>query len=231
MKRFYIALLCLGGQVAVHAEPLQSTDQQDLTPDPRWGGSFKFGTNGLGMDITHEFTGKSKLFARLSGTYLSPSFSMPYTFSGNALQLQVNPTLGYLGLNAVFQINSEYSNIGFTLGGAYMFTRMNVVGTFKEDQFANEVLIPREEVGLMQATIATGRLAPYVGLVLGRSLPRKRIGFNVELGTFYHGSPQVDFNFTELLAPSNEQESVMQDNLKDWVWLPQMMFNLTFKIN
>ncbi len=58
-------------------------------------------------------------------------------------------------------------------------------------------LTPDEE-GNVNAQIKTWAFKPYLGLGYGRAVPNKRVGFMVELGCQFWGSPSVWCNGTEL---------------------------------
>lgn len=82
-------------------------------------------------------------------------------------------------LKGVAEYNKDYPNnrIGVELG---------------------DYLLTPDENGHVEAQIKTWAFKPYVGLGYGRAVPNKRVGFMVELGCQFWGSPSVWCNGTEL---------------------------------
>ena len=44
----------------------------------------------------------------------------------------------------------------------------------------------------MEAELAIAKLRPYFGLGFGRSMPKGHLGFQLDLGVWYHGSPAIE---------------------------------------
>lgn len=51
--------------------------------------------------------------------------------------------------------------------------------------------IQANELGNVDAAIKINSIKPYVGLGFGRSVPRKRIGYQFEMGVMFHGKPKI----------------------------------------
>ncbi len=61
-----------------------------------------------------------------------------------------------------------------------------------------DYLLTPDENGNVNAEIKAWAFKPYVGLGIGRAVPKKRIGFMFELGCQFWGSPSVWCNGTQL---------------------------------
>jgi hypothetical protein len=71
----------------------------------------------------------------------------------------------------------------------------------------------------------------YAGLGFGRAVPKKRVGFGIELGTYYAGSPDVSLAATNMLAPTaTEEEAQLQSNLSDYKWFPFINLRLAVRL-
>lgn len=91
-----------------------------------------------------------------------------------------------------------------------------------------------DDIGRIDASLAINRVRPYVGIGFGRAIPNKRVGFQFELGAWFHGSPS--------LKSSNEldyydDEAITSDSVEDYYKLvkslsvyPQLTFRLTGRI-
>lgn len=95
-----------------------------------------------------------------------------------------------------------------------------------------EILLTPEQVGEMDIELAYGGMAPFLGIGFGRSIPNKRIGLGLEVGSYYIGSPWVNMNASELLEPSAsaEQEKSLEESFRTLSWLPAVKFRLAVRL-
>ncbi len=61
-----------------------------------------------------------------------------------------------------------------------------------------DYLLTPDENGNVMAKVKTNAFKPYLGLGIGRAVPKKRVGFMFELGCQFWGSPKVYCNGEEL---------------------------------
>ncbi len=73
-------------------------------------------------------------------------------------------------------------------------------------------------------------VAPYVGLGFLNAFPKSRFNVNLDLGTYYVGAPKSTVVGTQLLAENYRLEPQLDENMKDYKWLPVMQINFNFKI-
>ncbi|NBV04297.1 MAG: hypothetical protein EBS08_01320 [Cytophagia bacterium] len=67
---------------------------------------------------------------------------------------------------------------------------------------------------------------PYVGLGFGRAAPKHRLGLGLDLGAYYIGPPKPEILATGMVKRTSEQSATLQENLKDFQWLPVFSFRL-----
>lgn len=74
------------------------------------------------------------------------------------------------------------------------------------------------------------KVKPYVGIGWGHSVPRSRVGFQFEIGAWYHGKPQfVSDNEDEFNPEADGIEGFTEVLNKIQFW-PQMTFRLTGRL-
>lgn len=91
-------------------------------------------------------------------------------------------------------------------------------------------ILDDEGRGQVEAAIQIAKLRPYLGIGFGRSVPRKHLGFQLDIGVWYHGVP--------VLSSANEVEYnpsavSLLDNislLDKLVLYPQVSLRLTYRI-
>lgn len=162
---------------------------------------------------------------------------LTYTFQEN--------NIDFNGADLLLNANFKQSNV--SLFGEYMLKeslRLVVGLSFAPDnafsingiladsiQF-QDVLASPEEIGLINGTIQMGnKVAPYFGLGLGRAIPQRRIGFSVDIGTYYKGSPKVDLVATNLLRNNVNNEKAIEDAIGFAQWWPVFSLRLAVRIN
>ncbi|MDE6569487.1 MAG: hypothetical protein K2K43_02550, partial [Alistipes sp.] len=69
---------------------------------------------------------------------------------------------------------------------------------------------------------------PYVGLGFGRPIPRRRVGFRVELGALFHGRPKVVSD--NLLEENLNELNDVNKFLKNFNVYPQLNFQVTVRL-
>ena len=90
----------------------------------------------------------------------------------------------------------------------------------------------REDCSL-DAAIQISKVRPYAGIGFGRSVPNKRVGFQFEMGAWFHGTPKV-VSPNELPAdkydPNAESIEGVGDIISKITVYPQITFRLTGRI-
>jgi len=125
--------------------------------------------------------------------------------------VEVEGKVGFTNGKLLFDIY-PFKNSGFHLtAGAYIGSSKVVKLYNKENGFLKPIseynkivreenklgvelgdyLLEPDEHGNMEAKVKTAGFKPYLGLGYGRAVPKKRVGFMVELGCQFWGTPKV----------------------------------------
>lgn len=79
----------------------------------------------------------------------------------------------------------------------------------------NDVSLSPEEVGDIGGRIFyTSRWSSYLGIGFGRSIPKKRVSLNLDLGLYVRGIPQIDIVATGIFKSNEENEDILNAALR-----------------
>lgn len=89
--------------------------------------------------------------------------------------------------------------------------------------------------GKLDAKLKIQKLKPYLGIGFGSSVPtKKRMGFQMELGAYYQGKPELVSDQEMPFFDSNAYGNTSIDDLVDLIcklqWYPQLTFRWTGRI-
>lgn len=92
--------------------------------------------------------------------------------------------------------------------------------------------------GALDAELQIAKFRPYVGLGFGRSMPKKHLGFQFEIGAWYHGKPslvsgsQIDYDASlPDMTPDFFGDGGMESILDKWGrFYPQLSLRLIYRI-
>ena len=137
-----------------------------------------------------------------------------------------------------FDMMGEYypwqkSSFKLIFGGSYIQSlTANAMIMVTDPMMFGEIELTPEQVGEIDIELAYGGMAPFLGIGFGRSIPNKRIGLGLEVGSYYIGSPSVNMNASELLEPSAsaEQEKSLEESFRTLSWLPTVKFRLAVRL-
>ncbi|MBC7383908.1 MAG: hypothetical protein H7296_13135 [Bacteroidia bacterium] len=194
-----------------------------------WGAGVNFSTNGIGVQLSGAITNNNKLIGRISGSYLQYEFKkIEYDVSGTKLSSNVKLTFGSVG--GYLDWHPFGNAFKLTGGVAYLLTNMKGSAYVRDSVKQGEITLNTASVGNIQIGVDTRVIAPYMGIGFGRAVPKNRLGFGIEVGTYYIGPPRISFICTGLLEPTSDQEEVLKKNMQQYQWLPQLMININFRL-
>ena len=129
-----------------------------------------------------------------------------------------------------FKRSSFFLTAGAYFGGDQM---IKVAG--HSDSFVNgsvivgDQRIPVDENGNVSGGLRVKNVRPYVGIGMGRIVPRRRVGFMWELGVQIHGTPEVYTDFGDV---SSEVDAALANNdFQDIIDKVVVYPTLKFRIN
>ncbi len=115
--------------------------------------------------------------------------------------------------------------LGYFINGELSFMGVNETGFSYGD-----LVIAAEDVGTIDFIMDYSGLSPYLGLGFGRAIPKGRVGFGFELGTYYLGEPEASIVATDMMADNVElREDRFQEDISDYRWYP--FINLRIAVN
>jgi hypothetical protein len=196
-----------------------------------FGIGIKGGTNGFGLEISKGLNKKNTIAARAFGV-TSPTFNLTnyeYLFDSTTLLVNASLKLGAVGL--LFDFHPFGNAFKITIGGTYLLYDISATANVRDSVKQNKVVLSPKEFGDIKVGLVPQGFAPYIGIGFGRAIPNKRVGFGFDLGTYYMNTPELSFKTTGLIEPTSAEEPKLQENIKDYVWLPQLTFNLTIKLS
>lgn len=187
------------------------------------------GTQGVGLDARYGVM--PQLSLRLGGSAVLPvkinnAFEFADFTSNNSLS----------GDFVNFHLYADYSPFkksSFRLVGglAYLFKgngKLNVVPK-GDNKFGNIALAP-EDVGDLNFDISWKGIAPYFGIGLFKSFPKRTFNINFDLGTYYLTAPKATVVGTKMLSANDSQSELITNNMSDYRWLPVIQLNFNFRI-
>lgn len=220
--------LSLMAQVQRNSTPIVKADS---TKKSGFAIGLKGSTNGYGLEISKGLNKKNTVALRAFGL-TSPNIALKnyeFLFDSTTMNVNANLKLGAVGL--LLDIHPFGNAFKITVGGTFLMYDLSAVATVRDSVKQNKVVLSPKEFGEIRVGLLPQGFAPYVGIGFGRAIPNKRLGFGFELGTYYMNTPKLSFETTGLIEPTSAEEPKLQANMKDYVWLPQLTFNLTFKLS
>ncbi|MBD3618316.1 MAG: hypothetical protein HUJ28_02430 [Chromatiales bacterium] len=180
---------------------------------------IKGGTQGAGVELTKGLTEKLNLRLDLNGY----SFDADETYDGNDYELDLDLRMYGLQLDwhpfgGGFRMTAGVYNNGMELEG-------NTTGDVTIDGNTQSTTL--------NAKVDFDSMAPYVGIGWGNAVSQdKRLGFNVNLGMVFTGSPNVTlsesggaFTAQEL----REEERRLEDEIDDFEYYPVANIGLSYR--
>ncbi len=199
-------------------------------------------TNGFGIQLAQQMGAKQKLAIKLSGTHFLYSINNQVVtidgkniyFFGNSLtgtKLIVNGKINFGSANMILDYHPFENALRISTGCGMVFSQINFIATPRDSLKQGDISIGPEEQGNILYNLKTQLICPYLGIGLGRAIPKKRFGFNFEIGTYYIGAPKLSFKTTGMLEPTSSEEGKLKKNLKNYYLLPMVSFTVNIKIS
>ena len=183
-------------------------------------------SNGIGLDLAYRF---SEHWAVKVGYNYADYTKNNYTYdiiSRDSTGIKDIKTLSfdvYIKLSNM-ALNVEYypkanGRLKFIGGLSYFFNNTITVGAQAISIIkVNDVLLNSDDIG--SGTVQVGfnsKVSPFLGLGFGRTFPRKRIGVNFDVGTYYKTNYKVVIHVKPgiILDRNEENEAVLTRNFNE----------------
>lgn len=116
-------------------------------------------------------------------------------------------------------------------GFAYFVKGKGNIDIIPSDDYQyGDLVLNEDQIGYVNLSVDWKGLAPYLGLALAHTFPRKRFNASVDLGTYYLNKPKANIIGTGLLEGNSAQTPQFQSNIKDYRWLPVLQVNFSYKL-
>lgn len=199
-------------------------------------------TNGFGLQLSRQLGGKNKIAVKLSGThFLYQINNQIVTIDGKNIYFYGNTLVGIkLRVNGKIELGAANISLDFhpfgnafkiSTGCALIFTQLNFIATPRDSLKQGEISIGPEEQGNIYYALKTQMLCPYLGIGIGRAIPKKRLGVNFEIGAYYIGEPKLSFETTGMLEPTSVEEGKLKENIRNYQLLPTISLGLIIRIS
>jgi hypothetical protein len=191
--------------------------------------AVSLGSPGLGFEYARKLT--PKLNARLAYHSLNVK---DFEQKNIEIKQDVVDLLANLEV-AIIDAGIEYlpfTNSSFKLtAGVGFLSNLNANGviTYTEDVKFGDVVVDKKDVGEIIGDVSWSGIAPYLGIGFGRAIPKKRLGFGIEVGSYFSSSPEVKLTASNLLAPTAEQEDNLREALTTFKFIPRIQLRLAYK--
>ncbi|WP_421751726.1 hypothetical protein [Croceimicrobium sp.] len=230
-----MGLVFLAPAVAQEASTDTTASKASSTEDlyPMWQNrhaiAISAGLPGFGLEYAYNLNRSLNLRAGFLA-FTFNDYNTDMDISGQSVNVNANLT------STVFDIMLEYqpstrSSFKLVAGLGYLNNvGVNTLILLNDDIGYGDLVIDNEEIGDIDLTVSWTGVAPYMGFGFGRAIPKKRVGFGIEVGTYYAGGPSVDIDASGMLENTSEEEAELEDNLSSYAWMPRVMARLAIKL-
>ncbi|HCS21595.1 MAG TPA: hypothetical protein DIW47_13720 [Bacteroidetes bacterium] len=172
--------------------------------------------------------------SRFVGTRLKAGYfrynDYPYDVYVQSVKLETRSSLKLGAVEILGDVFPFGSGLFRVTGGLAIFTRntLHIRGYLGETIYYEGQEIRPEDVGFIDADISWKRAGAYLGIGMGRTVPKNRVGAGFDLGVYYMGKPSVDVNYTEEYTPEIRQ--ALQEYVEPYKFLPYLNVRVSFRL-
>lgn len=229
MKLFCTTLVLLLYQIGfAQEEPVQKKEFNFFKAENRiFGAELTLSTFGAGPGLFMQFNNKLKI--KTSFNYFFYDYSLQKLVSD--LQGIAKIRVGGIGVFADYHfLKYFYATTGLSTN----FNKIDVAGKMANSILIGDVEMTPDAIGEVGIKIEPAwAFSPYIGMGFGRFISNQhKFGFNLEIGSFFQGPPSVDLFARGMLEPtaSEEQEKLMEQNIKPLDFWPKIALNISYRI-
>lgn len=225
---FLLFCLCLISDMAFSQDVVTSNPPKAKSPH-KLGLSLNLGTT-PGISLAYGLS--PKVTARLGFSYFKYNVNTTANASDEDVKLAGDADLAMADLSFEYH---PFKKSSFKLfGGASYIDKGKVsvvvtpTGTYT---FGNSTFTP-DQIGNVKLSVDYGKsIAPFAGIGFGRTIPKRRVGFGFEVGTYYTKTPEVTITGEKRLSSMSDQQATVQENMKDWKYWPVINLRLAVRLD
>lgn len=227
---FLSAALLLGlGLSAQSADSTANSSDKYQMWKNRHAIAFHAGLPGYGLEYAYNLNRSFNVRLAYS-TFAVADISTDLEINGQSVNVNASASSSVVDLLFEYQPSS---NVAFKLVGGISYlggVGVNPVILLNDDIGYGDLIIANEDIGEIDLDVTWSGIAPYIGFGFGRAVPKKRVGFGLEFGTYYAGGPDVTIVATDMLQNTSEEAEEMEENLASYAWVPRIMARLAIKL-
>jgi hypothetical protein len=184
--------------------------------------SVKVSTLGISLEGLRSFG--EQINARIGMTYFLINIdggggTEDYLYNGNLKLLTLFTLMDWYLFKSNFRITS---GLFFNLNEGDLILRPN------GSHILGGIIYTPEMLGEISTKVKVNLLTPYLGFGLGNRSISEGFDFTMDVGVIYQGTPKVNLSAKGLLAPSAEQESLVEHNTKWFKFYPIISFGIIY---
>jgi len=219
MKKITLLILLLTASISSAQDTIQSNRKNAI--------GFSAGT-GFGIDYSRVFT--KNLYATLSYN------ALPFNINGiekkvNGENLLIDTELDFKNIDIKLSYH-PFSNAFNIIAGFGYFSSSQVTADiqFKDEINIGDIVFSTTDIGKLHINSTWSKATPYLGFGFGRAVPRKRLGFNIEFGSYFSSSPKITLDATGLIEQTKDQQVLLNQTFKSFKFIPYASFRLSYSI-
>lgn len=225
-SRLFLALLgfvlfglCFPQGVDAQGSVASSQDRSNI--------AFSVQASTMGPSVGLHFGVSETVRIRARGAYLPYSFTQDLDEGDVDAKVDGDVQVG----GPEVRVDWHPAQSSFHLSGGLLY---NITGAdalifpTSSYEFSDQKTFSKDRIGEMDAEASYSAISPYAGLGFGDALAGPW-SFRVELGAYYVGSPEFDFEGQGLIKPSARNEVILEDGLESFQFYPHFAFGLSYQ--
>ncbi len=191
-------------------------------------GTAHVGTFGIGADAAVGFDSPVSVRAGISVVPFSASFTTD--------EIDFDANLPATRLSLLADFNIPKVPLRLTAGFTHTGDSYDLVAMPTENITIGDTEYTPSEVGTLTGIVRTRELSPYAGIGIGK-LPTQKVGFFLDLGVLFHGSPEIDYevdgalaNDADFLIELEKERLELEDELEPVKFFPVLKIGVSFGI-
>lgn len=221
-KIFYFIILCFSLQPIAYGQMTDSTSKGARKPMSL---QVLTGTQGIGANFRYVLN--KTIGFRAGGSYAAVGVNDKIYMDGFNSKNRASGKFNTAHLLVELMPQKFFRVVA---GAAYLANAEATVHFEpKEAQNFNDITLTAEEIGTLDFQMDWGKFAPYFGFGVGRGIPKKKFNVNIDLGAYYLSAPKVMAIGTKLLDSNDPNAVIIQNNMKDYRFMPVAQLNFNFK--
>ena len=204
---------------------LEEPEQQHAHSHKGYGFNIMVGTEGIGMGLTRALNNKFEVCFEIDHLYLNKHYE--YKFHNEDLMLDTKINWGNLACKIEF---FPFENFDFKVetGLTYHFKEKFTIKIRPKDDPIDFINDPPK---FWEANIHGSIFAPFLGIGLGKSVPRKKVNAGIELGVYYHGKARIHIKSFDAHHEQIEETKVIKYNLTGYPLFPVINAKVSYRLS